>query len=173
MKSTYSNQKNLNYFSKGLFVMLSALLISTTMNAQKIRLPLENAEQKISVTYGKDIFYLEPETLLNELVWYNKFENSTAYDDQIKYLRLASGKIELTGDQKEFRNLSEDKLHKVVVKILPKLIYEGKVSHFDKSLNKKSTNLDAAICEIKNPAFVKITNSKGRIIFDCEGKYNP
>lgn len=143
------------------------------MNAQIIKVPKTDKHQRIIITYKMDLFYLEPSVLLNELVWQNKFTGESNFTEEIKYLRMASGKIEYTYGQKEFRNMSEDKIYNVLLKLLPKLICEGKVAHFDKNMKKNSMTLTVTLCEEKQPGYATITTPKGKVVFDCDGNYLP
>lgn len=174
MKPFYFFIKN-TALSKAACTVLIVIAMFNTAMAQKqtIQMPATTKQQKLIVTYKMDVFSMEPAILMNELIWLNKFTGENNYAEEIKYLRMAYEKIEFTYGQKEFRNMAEDKIYHLYVKFLPKLLCEAKVAHFDRNMKKKSVALIVSVCEEKNPGYVTITTQKGKVVFDCDGKYLP
>lgn len=172
MKPLYLKPNHNAFFYRGVCTLFAVLILSS-VTAQVIKVPKADKHQRVIITYKMDLFYIDPSTLMNELIWQNKFTGESNFTEEIKYLRMASEKIEYKYGQKEFRNMSEDKIYKVLLKLLPKLICEEKVAHFDKNMKKNSMTLTVALCEEKQPGYATITTQKGKVIFDCDGNYLP
>ncbi len=144
-----------------------------SLSSQVIKMPKKEKQQRLMIAYKMDHFYLDPAVLMNELIWQNKFSGGSDYAEEIKYLRMAYEKIEFTYGQKEFRNMAEDKIYYHLQKLLAKLICEGKVFHMDRHTKKASVMLTMKICEEKEAGYASLTTQKGKVIFDCEGRYLP
>ncbi|MES2130731.1 MAG: hypothetical protein V4506_00190 [Bacteroidota bacterium] len=152
---------------------LFAVLILNSVNAQVIKMSKKEKQHRLMIAYKMDHFYLDPTVLMNELIWQNKFSGGNDYAEEIKYLNMAYEKIEFTYGQKEFRNMAEDKIYHHVLKLLTKLICEGKVFHIDRHTKKPSVTLTMRICEEKEAGYASLITQKGKVIFDCDGHYLP
>lgn len=156
-----------------IMILLVFLFSGNEIFGQTIQVPKIDKKQKIIMMYKMDHFFIYPEVLMNELIWLNKYTEQNNYADEIKYLRMANEKIEFTFGQKEFRNMSEDKIYHILLKILPKMLCDEKVSHIDRHTKKPSVTLSKTICEEKDAGYAKVVTQKGKVIFDCDGKYLP
>lgn len=144
-----------------------------SLNSQVIKMPKKEKQHRLMIAYKMDHFYLDPAVLMNELIWQNKFAGGNNYTEEIKYLRMAYEKIEFTYGQKEFRNMAEDKIYQQLLKLLTKLICQGKVFHIDRHTKKPSVTLTMKICEEKEAGYASLITQKGKVVFDCDGHYLP
>lgn len=158
-----------------LFFFTAIMLFSVAYaSAQTIPLPKNDKKKhKITLMYRMDHFFIDPVVLMNELIWENKFRQENNYADEIKYLRMAYEKMEFTYGQKEFRNQSEDKIYQVLQKMIVRMICDGKVAHFDRHIKKAGMAMKIDICKEKDAGYATVTTPKGKVIFDCEGRYLP
>lgn len=157
-------------------VLFSVITLFSIAHVSAQTFPLPKADkkkQKIILMYRMDHFFIDPAILMNELIWENKFRQENNYADEIKYLRMAYEKLEFTYGQKEFRNQSEDKIYQVLQKMIVRMICDGKVSHFDRHTKKAGVAMKMDICKEKDASYATVTTPKGKVIFDCEGRYLP
>lgn len=172
MKTIATSTVRIPFFYKaGVFLLLFCRLGS--LEAQVIQMPKKDKSQRLMIAYKMDHFYLDPAALMNELIWQNKYSGGSDYAEEIKYLRMAYEKVEFTYGQAEFRNKAEDKIYHHLLKLLPKLLAEGRVFHIDRHTKKPSTMLTMKICAEKEPGYASFATQKGKVIFDCEGQYLP
>jgi len=171
MKTITTPKTCLSFFSLSCLMVLCCF--SVGLSAQAIQMPKKDKQQRLMIAYKMDHFYLDPAVLMNELIWQNKFSGRSDYAEEIKYLRMAYEKIEFTYGQTEFRNKAEDKIYHHLQKLLTKLICEGKVFHMDRHTKKASVMLTIKICEEKEAGYASLTTQKGKVVFDCEGRYLP
>lgn len=172
MKTNTTSKIHCFSFLAGSCLMILCLF-SGSLSAQVIQMPKKDKQQRLMIAYKMDHFYLDPATLMNELIWQNKYSGGSDYAEEIKYLRMAYEKIEFTYGQKEFRNKAEDKIYHHLLKLMTKLICEGRVFHIDRHTKKASVTLTMKICEEKETGYASLTTQKGKVVFDCEGRYLP
>ena len=165
--------KRPTYLSMKIVVLGIAFVRFMSMHATaqtNIKVTPAGKAQTISFHYSKDVFYISPAVIADELVWLDKMNGNNTYADQVTYLRHCRDLIIFKEGQKEFRNITEEKLFKTVQLFLPRLIVQSKASHYDMITKKPSTVLIITFCEDKSPSYVGISTQKGRIILDCVTK---